>query len=42
VGANGEQTGYTYLINATTFNNEKTNLKNHIANRKTLISSFVP
>ena len=37
-----EQAGYTYLTSASSFNNEKQVLKTHIANRKTLINTFVP
>lgn len=42
VGANGEQPGYTYLTSSASFTNEKTNLKTHISNRRTLITTFVP
>ena len=42
IGANGEQVGYTYLVNSASFTNEKANLKTHISNRRTLITTFVP
>ena len=42
IGANGEQTGYTYLTSSASFTNEKQNIKTHIANRKALINTFVP
>lgn len=42
IGANGEQTGYSYLTSPASFTNEKQNIKTHIANRKALINTFVP
>jgi len=42
IGVNGEQPGYTYITNPTTFTNERMNLKTHISNRRTLITTFVP
>jgi spore coat protein H len=42
IGSNGEQTGYTYIINNASYTNTFTALKTHISNRKALISSYVP
>lgn len=42
IGANGEQPGYTYLTNQTTFTNERANLKTHVANRISLVTTFAP
>lgn len=42
IGTNGEQSGYTYLTSSASFTAAKTELKTHIASRKTLISSYVP
>jgi spore coat protein H len=42
IGANGEQPGATYLANPTLFTNALPDLKNHVAARKALITSFVP
>lgn len=42
IGANGEQTGYTYLTSSASFTNEKQNLKTHISNRRSLILTYVP
>lgn len=42
IGTDGEQAGYTYLTNSSTFTAEKQALKTHVSNRKTLISTYVP
>ena len=42
IGATGEQASYTYLTSATSFTNEKQNLKTHVSNRRALIQTFVP
>jgi spore coat protein CotH len=42
VGANGEQSGYTFLTNSSSFTEAKAYLKNHFASRRSLISTYVP
>lgn len=42
VGAQGEQTGYTYLSGSSSFTNAVSDLKTHVSARKKVISSFVP
>jgi spore coat protein CotH len=42
IGANGEQTGYTYLTNSSSFINANTALKTHVTDRIKLISGYVP
>ncbi len=42
IGENGEQEGYTYLDNEQSFINAYNELKTHISDRKTLISTYVP
>ncbi len=42
IGINGEQAGYTYLTNQTTFTNERANLKTHVTNRISLVTTFAP
>ena len=42
VGANGEQGGYTYLTNSTSFTNALSELKTHVSNRRALIATYVP
>lgn len=42
IGTNGEQSGYTYLTGSASFTNALTELKNHVANRRSLITSYVP
>lgn len=41
VGANGEQTGYTYITSSASFASALTELKTHVSNRRTLITSYV-
>jgi spore coat protein H len=42
IGAEGEQSGYTHLNSSSSFTNALSELKNHIANRRALITSYVP
>jgi len=42
IGPDGEQPGYTYLLEASAFTNEKNNLKSHIIDRNAMISNFLP
>jgi len=42
IGAEGEQSGYTYLAGSSSFTNAILTLKNHVASRRTLISGYVP
>jgi spore coat protein CotH len=42
VGANGEQTGYSFLTSSTSYADAKVYLKNHFKNRRSLISIYVP
>ena len=42
IGTDGEQPGYGYISNSNIFLNQRAGLKSHVANRNTLISSFVP
>lgn len=41
VGANGEQKSYTYLTSATTFTNELSALKQHVATRNQVVNDFL-
>lgn len=42
IGPDGEQPGYTYLTGSTSFTNAAAELKIHLANRKALITTYVP
>lgn len=42
VGTNGVQSGYTYLTSSSSFTSALTELKTHVTNRRTLISSYIP
>lgn len=39
-GAQGEQPGYTFLVNAGAFSTALNDLKNHVRNRRTLVTTF--
>ena len=42
IGVNGEQPGATYITNPAQFTNALQDLKNHVANRKLVVSGFAP
>jgi hypothetical protein len=42
IGAEGEQSGYTYLTGSSSFTSAISALKTHVASRRTLISGYVP
>jgi len=42
IGAEGEQSGYTYLIGSSSFASALSALKTHVVSRRTLISGYVP
>ena len=41
-GAEGEQPGYTFLINSSSFQNALSGLKSHVTARRVLITTYVP
>jgi hypothetical protein len=41
-GAEGEQSGYTFVINSGSFQNALTGLKAHVVARRALITTYVP